>query len=487
MPHLYKELATRVAKSIDQGVYLPGDRLPGVRIASRNEGISPATVVAAYQSLEIDGYIESKPRAGFFVRPRHSVHADEPTQSTPAKRPKAVSGQGLVLELIQNMSVPGVVQLGANVPDSSYLPTQAISKELKKVANTNTGRLGSYEVPPGLPALRAHLARRMADLGSLVDPDDIIITNGCQEAVYLSLKSVTQPGDVVAVESPTYYGLLQALDSLGLKALEIPTHPRDGVSVEALRLAFEQWPVKACVLVPNFGNPLGATLPDENKSDLMDLLRLNPEVTLIEDDIYGDLNFSGRRPSIIKGLDLTHQVIYCSSYSKSLSAGLRIGWAVNAKHKQTLAYQKFVNNCSTSIVNQLTTASLLNNGSYERHLRGMRLALDQSMRRLTEKAVQCFPTASRFTRPQGGMSLWVELPKQINTTALFHAALAVGISIAPGRIFSTNPKKYQHCMRMNAAVGWSTAVERAVEQLGLLINQQLETGSEQQARRSEHD
>ena len=480
MSYLYNELASHFARSIDQGVYLPGDRLPGVRTTSQNEGVSAATVVAAYRHLETEGYIEARPRSGYFVRTRTRQQRHEPETSQPVAGPKPVSGQELVLQLLRNINLPGVVQLGANIPDASFMPTRSISRALSSIAGEYRHRLADYEVPPGLPELRHSVARRLADIGCLVDADDVVITSGCQEAIYLSLKSVTRPGDVVAIESPTYYGLLQALDSLGLKALEIPTHPRDGVSLDALKLALEQWPLKACVLVPNFSNPLGAAMPDDRKQQLLKLLSNYPEVTLIEDDIYGDLNFAGRRPSVIKAQDTRNQVIYCSSCSKSLSAGVRIGWAINHRHREQIAYEKFVTNCSTSIVSQLAMARLLESGGFERHLRGMRLALSTNMQRLSSMVGEHFPADCRVTRPVGGMALWVELPEHIDTTALSHEALAHRISIAPGQIFSSSTTKYRHCLRLNAAVGWSRQVEAALVTLGQLI-QQMDSGARQPA------
>lgn len=474
MDYLYQSLANRWAKNIDQGVYLPGDRLPGVRSASRNEGVSPATVIAAYERLEIDGYIEARPRSGFYVKARRATNQAEPGLSKPSPKPQAVTGQELVLQLIRNANRPDVVQLGANVPNETYLPTTAISRELKRIARLHIDQLGDYEMPPGLPKLRQQIARRMALMGCETNPEDVLITNGCQEAIYLSLKCVTKPGDVVAVESPTYYGLLQVLDSLGLKALEIPSHSSTGLSVDALQLAFEQWPVKACVFVPNYANPLGSIMPDTQKRALLNLLGQYPEITVIEDDIYGDLHFGEQRPSPLKSMDNKNQVIYCSSFSKSLSAGLRIGWVLAPQHQEQLALEKFVHNCSTSVVNQLTLAGMLENGSYERHLRSMRLALSQNVNRLAEKVIQHFPQGVRLSRPEGGMSVWLELPKGIDTTALFNAATAADISIAPGQIFSSDPKKYRRCMRLNAGVPWNERLDQAVHQLGQLAHELIQ-------------
>ncbi|MFK7978206.1 MAG: PLP-dependent aminotransferase family protein, partial [Halioglobus sp.] len=458
MAQLYSEIATHLAKKKKKGVYQAGERLPGVRSISRSEGVSPSTVVTAYRHLETEGYIEARPRSGFYVRPRMHSSLEQPRTSKPVAKPKPVTGQGLVLQLIQNINTPNLVQLGANVPDTSFLPTRAINRALSAVTNASQNGICGYEVPPGLLALRQQIAQRMVARGCITDPDDIVITSGCQEAVYLSLKSVTKPGDIVAIESPTYYGLLQAIDALGLKALEIPTHPAEGVSIDALQLALEQWPVKACVVVPNFSNPLGALMPDERKQALVALINQHSNVTLIEDDIYGDLNFEGKRPSVLKSFETNDNIIHCASHSKTVSAGLRIGWAISQKHSQQLAYEKFVSNCATSTVGQLTVAKFLASGSYDRHIRTMQITLMQNTRRLIDRIAQHFPSGTKVSRPAGGMTVWVELEGRVDTTELAHQALAQGISIAPGQIFSSSGGKYKNCLRLNSGVLWSEQV-----------------------------
>lgn len=469
MANLYSELAGHLARSIDKGLFQPGDRLPAVRVTSNNEGVSPATVVAAYRHLELEGYVEARPRSGYYVRTRLQSGLAEPKPSRPGSSPKPVTGQELVLRLIKNISAPDVVQFGANIPASDFLPSRAVSRALTAIARTASPAIMTYEVPPGLPQLRLQIARRLAEIGCLTDPDDIVITSGCQEALYLSLKCTTSPGDVVAIESPAFYGLLQAVDSLGLKALEIPTDPREGMSLEALELALEQWPIKACVLVPNFSNPLGSLMSDERKRALVDLVNRYPQVTLIEDDIYGDLSFEGPRPGILKSLDTKGNIIHCASFSKSLASGLRIGWVVSQEHREQLEYEKFVTNCASSTVNQYTVTTLLEKGVYERHLRSLRLALAQNTSRLIERIGQHFPDSTRVTRPEGGMVLWLELDRDVDTTRLSHEALARGISIAPGQIFSSASNKYRNCLRLNSALAWNERAEQAIATLGELV------------------
>lgn len=472
MSLLYAELAQHLADSIERGILQPGDKLPGVRVTSANEGVSPATVVAAYRRLESDGYIEARPRSGFFVKPRLIHRMPEPKVTKPGSKPRAVTGQELVLQILQSINSPGVTQLGANVPNPDFLPTRAVSRALVKVANQQRHASAGYEFPPGLPLLRQQVARRMAEIGCLTNPDDIVITAGCQEAIYLALKTITSPGDVVAIESPTYYGLLQAIDSLGLKALEIPTDPATGISVEALELALEKWPVKAIVVVPNFSNPLGALMPDSHRHQLVDLINRHDTI-LIEDDIYGDTYHGEKRPPTLKSLDTRGNIIYCNSFSKSVSAGIRIGWLASEKLSETVAYHKFVTSCATSTLNQLTVSTFLQSGGFERHLRNLRVALVQNMARMSERVSEYFPENTRISRPRGGMALWIELGEDIDTTAIANEALSQNISIAPGRIFSTSVDKYRHCLRLNFAVKWDQETEDAVRRLGLLIEQHI--------------
>lgn len=472
MANLYDEIANELAGNIDQGVYQVGERLPGVRVTSEQRGVSIATVISAYRQLESSGYIESRPRSGFVVNPRVRSALPQPSTTKPRVNPRPVSGQEMVLQLAQTALDEDIVGFGAAVPDKEFFPLQAISRSIAAAAKQNRNQLCQYDFPWGEGPLTQQIAKRMGEMGSVTDPNDIVITNGCQEAVILSLKALTKPGDIVAVESPTYYGLLQAIDVLGLKALEIPTHPQQGISLSALQLALEQWPVKACIVVANFNNPLGFVMPDDKKNDLVKLVtKFN--VDLIEDDIYGDMSFDHRRPSLLQSFDRKGKVTYCSSVSKTLAPGLRIGWAVSKKHVQSLRYQKFVANCATSTINQYAVAHLMKTGRYERSLRGMRIALAQSVNRMIDRVGEYFPAQTKITQPKGGFVIWLELPEQIDTGVLAQKALEHGISIAAGALFSPN-QKYRHCLRLNCAVTWSDKVERAIMKLGNMVAMKLE-------------
>jgi DNA-binding transcriptional MocR family regulator len=467
MPNLYNRLADHVAQSIERGIYQPGDKLPGIRRTSSSEGVSPTTVVAAYRHLETEGYLESRPRSGFYVLPRRTERLAEPAISRPTPQPNPISGQSLVLRLLQNINRPGIVQLGANIPHASYLPNKAVNRALGSISNRDHDWSSRYEIPPGLSRLREQIAKRMASRGCLCHAEEITITAGCHEALFLSLKSVTEPGDVVAVESTTYYGLLQVLEALGLKALEIPTHPREGISVDALADALNEWRVKACVVIPNFSNPLGTLMPEDQRQALVKLIDRHRGLTLIEDDIYGDLSYEPRRPGVLKSLESAGNIIHCASFSKSMSPGLRVGWIVSAPLAERLSYEKFVSSCAVPTANQLAVAHMLSSGKYERHLRTMRSDLRLAMNRLIDRVTQHFPDGTYLTRPNGGLALWLELPEQVDATALSTLALEQNVSIAPGPMFSPTGK-YRNCLRLNAAVEWSPRVEQAIKILAAM-------------------
>jgi DNA-binding transcriptional MocR family regulator len=468
MDYLYERLAATIAAQIEQGIYRPGDRLPGVRPLSRQRNISISTAMAVYRRLEDEGHIEARPRSGYYVRSRPRVAMEEPAISKPKAQPGPVSGQALALQLVKAANDPGMVQLGAAVPDAGFLPTRAIERALAGAAREHRLRMVGYEFPPGVLQLRQQIARRMAESGCQVSAQEIIITNGCQEALTLALRAVTKPGDVVVLESPTFYGLLQIIDSLGLKALEIPTHPREGISLQALQLALEQWPVKACILVPNYSNPLGYCMSDERKRQVVELL-YDHGIPLIEDDVYGDLGFSQQRPTTCKAFDVRDENFYCSSFSKTLSPGLRIGWIAPGRYQQRIEYLKYVTNLATPTIGQLALAQLLESGTYERHLRRVRGDYARAVTRMIEAVERHFPEGTKVTQPQGGFVIWIELSKGLDSFDLAKRLLSESVSIAPGPIFSAS-QKYRNFIRLSCACEWSNRIERSLASIARLID-----------------
>ncbi len=465
MDNLYRKLADELARLINAGGFQAGDRMPGVRSQAQLRSLSIATVISAYRQLEDWGLLEVRNRSGFYVKAKRAPAVATPRIVVTTMRPAPVTGQDMVVQLIKAANNPAIVQLGAAVPSVEFLPTRAIEQALTKAARQYRVRAANYEFSPGAPELRRQLSRRLADAGCAVHPDNLVITNGCQEGLTLALRAVTSPGDVVAIESPTFYGLLQVIESLGLEALEIPTNPHSGMSLEALELALSRWPVKACVVTPNFSNPLGCLMPDAHKQKLVAMLKAR-EIPLIEDDIYGDLSFSHARPSLLKGLD--DNVMLCSSFSKTLSPGLRVGWIAPGRYQDKVEYMKYVLNLATATLPQLAVTELLENGQYERHLRRVRGDYAQAVARMTEAIIHYFPEGTKITRPEGGFVIWLELPGDVDSFALAHKALEQGISIAPGPIFSAS-QKYRQFIRLSCACAWGTRIERALVSLAGML------------------
>lgn len=463
---LYQDLADRLQGLIREQVYPAGTALPGVRRLSEQHSVSVSTAVNACQELERRGLLEAKPRSGFFVL-KAPVLREPPRLSLVAKTPRPVSGQERVLHLAQAVNDTSIVNLGAAVPNPDLMPVAALERAFRTVLREQRRRCVGYEFPPGALELRVQIARRLAAVQCQVTPDQILITNSCHESLSIALKLITRPGDTIALESPTYYGLLQVIESLGLKALEIPTDPVTGISLEALSLALERWPIAACVMIPNFSNPLGVLLSDERKQALLKLMSKH-KVPLVEDDIYGDLPFSGKRPRPIKSWDTEGIVYYCSSSSKTLSAGLRVGWLVPGKDNRRAEALQYMNTVSVSTPSQLAMAHYLEHGHYDRFLRSVCSEHTRSVARMTDRVTQLFPPQTRVSRPAGGFVLWVELPGNIDTLELVERSFAAGVSFAPGALFSASGK-YGNCLRLNCAVHWDSRVERALISLARLI------------------
>ncbi len=467
--NLYQQVADRMEAAIQEGTLQPGDRLPSVRKLHRQLTVSISTVLEAYRLLEDRGLIQARPQSGYYVKATALSSPPEPMPYAPPEQARQVDNS-LAFQLMQAVRQPGTVQLGAAIPAMELLPLKALNRLMGQVLRDDPVLAHSYDVPPGCEPLRQAVARRLMDAGCTISPEQIVTTNGTFEGVYLSLMAVTKPGDTVAIESPTYYGLLEALESLHLNALELSTNPRDGLCLDALEAALRRQQVQACAIVSNFSNPLGSCMDDAKKQALVALMN-RYDKPLIEDDIYGDLHFGPTRPKAIKAFDTEGLVLYCSSYSKTLSPGLRIGWTVPGRYQSKVEQQKWVMNQTTAIAPQLTVAAFLANGGYDRHLRHLRRLYQAQMAKMTQAICECFPPETRLTRPVGGHVLWVELPQECSAMMLHQEALERGISIAPGEIFSPS-RSYKNCLRLNTSAPWSPKIEQAMVTLGQLIQAQ---------------
>lgn len=465
-PLLYRQISGELKNQISDGTYRTGERMPGVRAAAARRGVSVATVVAAYRQLEDEGYLQAQDRSGFYVRRRPMRPSLEPRVVMKATPPRLVNCQEMALALLKAASHPDIVQLGTAVPSLEFLPVQAVTAALVRASRTQRKAATNYMMPPGLPELRRQIARRMNEIGGGIRADEVVITTGCQEALGLALRAITKSGDTVAVESPAFYGLLHVMEALGLKALEIPSRPDGGIDLEKLEPALIRWKVKACIAAPNFSNPLGFRMSDDDKRKLVGVLSRH-KVPLVEDDVYGDLGFDSRRPATCKGLAPDADILYCSSFSKSLSPGLRVGWIIPGRHQSRVEYMKYVTSIATPSVPQLAVAELLKDGHYARHLREVRGKYASAVSRFRDAVLSHFPSGTRISTPQGGFVIWVELGENADCFEMGRLALEQGISIAPGALFSANGN-FKNCFRLSCATVWDNRIEHALATLAKL-------------------
>ncbi|WP_204102463.1 MULTISPECIES: PLP-dependent aminotransferase family protein [Spirulina sp. CCY15215] len=469
---LYEQVADRLQKPILEGTLKPGDRLPSIRKLREQLSVSTSTVLEAYRLLEDRGFIVPRPQSGYYVKQTALNLPREPSETSPPQEASPID-ISLAFQVMERIRDSDTIQLGAAIPAIEHLPLAKLNRLMSKMLRENSVLAHSYGSALGCLSLRSELAKRMLDAGCSVHPDRITITNGAMEAIYLALQAITQPGDTIAIESPTYFGILEAMKTLQLNALALPTHPREGISLSHLKESLQKRQIKACLIIANFNNPIGSCMDDAKKKQLVELLN-EYDIPLIEDDVYGEIYFSGSRPKAIKAFDTEHRIIYCSSVSKILSPGLRIGWCAGGRYGDRIARVKAIINQSTSIPPQLAVAEFLANGGCDRHLRQLRHAYQSQMNRILQAICDYFPTETRVTQPNGGHVLWLEMPAGFDSLQLYHQALAHKISIAPGVMFSVSGKYYQNCFRLNTAIAWSPAIDRAMQTLGQLAKQQLE-------------
>ncbi|WP_298609465.1 PLP-dependent aminotransferase family protein [uncultured Thiothrix sp.] len=465
---LYEILAETLQQRIEQGFYLVGTKLPSVRQLSTEHQVSIATAQQALWLLEQQNWVEVRPKSGFYVKVRKQP-IQMPQVSRFTQYPVEVSQWPEVLQLLSNRFADGMLNLGRGICDLQTSTLKPVQRLLADMAKDE--RILAYDTLPGCLEVRKQIAHLSLSSGTSVHPEDVITTTGCQEALSISLKAITKPGDVVAIESPSFYGLMQMLNALGLKALEIPTHPTEGISLDALELALDQWPVRAILVVPSFSNPLGGSMSDENKQRLLKLAQTY-DLPIIEDDIYGELGYRQPRPKTIYSFDKEGRVILCSSFSKTLAVGLRVGWVLPGRYRERVLHMKYIGTASTVMLTQMAIAQFIEQGYYERHLRKMRLQYQAGRDAFVRQVQQYFPEETRASFPQGGFMLWLELPSSVDSIVLAQRMEQHRVKIAPGGIFSASGK-YRNCIRLNYARGTEAAALEAVKLLGEEVKQML--------------
>ena len=464
----YERLADQIAELIRTGVLAPGEKVPSVRHASRTHGVSPSTVFQAYYLLEDRGLIQARARSGYYVRElaRHSLA--EPQTCQPPTQTTEVDVSELVFSVLASLKDPDTVPFGSAFPSPDLFPLQRLARSMAQSVRDMPPQAVIADMTEGNPNLRRQIALRYMVSGVMLPLEELVITSGAMEALNLCLQCVTQPGDLVAIEAPAFYATLQVLERLKLKAVEIPVHPREGIDLNVLSERLASLPIKACWFMSSLQNPLGASMSDDRKRALYQLLQRH-QVPLIEDDVYAELYFGSQPPKPVKSFDRDGLVMHCGSFSKCLAPGYRVGWVAGGRYAEQISRLKLMTTISPSVPAQAALADYLQHGGYDRHLRKLRHALETQQASMLASAARHFPASTRVTRPSGGYFLWFEFPEQVDSLQLFRLALAQGISLAPGPIFSAT-RRFGNCARLNYGHPWSAQSEQAMAVLGRIID-----------------
>jgi DNA-binding transcriptional MocR family regulator len=465
---LYEQLANSIAQSIQEGVLGRGDKLPSVRQASESRGVSPATIFQAYYLLEARGLIAARERSGYFVTGGaiSIPPAPAPTvESSPDSMQVDVSE--LVFEVLESNISNHVVPLGSAFPSPSLYTLDQLAKCICSAMQAVDTWSVMSNINRGDAELRRQIALRYMIGGLNVAAEEIIVTNGALEALNLCLMAVTRPGDTVLIESPTFFAALQSIERIGLRAVEVPSHPKDGIDPAALERAIIKHKPKACWIMTNFQNPLGSSMSDAHKKALVELVT-KYQVPLIEDDVYSELYFGDERPLPAKAFDTEGLVMHCSSFSKCLAPGYRVGWVAPGQYLKAVERLKLTTTLATSLPAQVAIARYLQKGGYDKHLRNLRQTLLVNQIKFIEAIERYFPEGTCLTAPQGGYFLWVKLPDGVDSLQLHKLALADGIGIAPGPIFSAQ-RKFANYIRLNYGHSWNMRHEMSLNALGVLV------------------
>ena len=467
---LYDKVASGLRDNIHSGLFVAGDKLPSIRKLVALHGVSISTVQQAYHQLEMESLVEARPKSGYFVA--YSITAPEqPKTSRPAQRPIEVSQWQDVLEVLLSKADVDTIQLQHAMPNMTMASLNPLLKKMSTLMRHHVALSLPYGELKGTLVLREQVAKLALNAGCVLHPDDLVITSGCQEALSVCLRAVTQPGDIIAVESPSFYGSMQAIKAANLKAIEIPTNAEHGLSIEALELALEQWPIKAIAVTPTCNNPMGYSMSEENKKRLYQLAQ-SYDISIIEDDIYGDISYQSPRPKTIKSFDEDGRVLLCSAFSKTVAPGVRVGWIAPGRYRDKVTHIKYVSSSMCPTLPQLAIADFIQSGGYVRHIRRVRLLYLQGRDHLIKCLKRYFPKDTRISFPQGGYLLWVELNKQYDVVKLVSQCKQGEVSVAPGTIFSATGK-YRNCMRLNFSEQTESKREQGIQQLAVYINQQV--------------
>lgn len=466
---LYQQVIDFIDRQVESGALRAGDKLPSLRKLSQQFDISVPTVKQAYIELERQGCISARPQSGYYLKAKQARTLLPMRAKWACCQPVEVSCRSLIEQVYDAVHLPDTVAFGISNPVNAHPPDKALARLMRSVLSRVAEKAVSYGPVNGDAKLRLTLALRYQEQGVDVNHQDMVITNGAQEALSIALQCVAKRGDIIAVESPCYFGLIELIESLGMKALEVYTCTEEGVCVSELEKVLEQHKVSACLFSTAINNPLGSMMTNEQRQSLVKLLE-SRDIPLIEDDVYSDLYFTENRPIPAQLYSEKGLVMTCSSFSKTAAPGYRIGWLIPGKFEESAKRIKRAQSCSTAMLQQWTLTDYLLSGEYDRHLIVLRKTLRYNCERMRALIAEHFPHEVCISKPQGGSVLWIRCRSHVDTSKIFSKAIEQGVSFAPGQIFSPSGK-YKNYMRLSFGVKWNEKIDNAIESLGKLVHE----------------
>ncbi|MDQ0109822.1 DNA-binding transcriptional MocR family regulator [Chitinophaga terrae (ex Kim and Jung 2007)] len=430
----FEVFTSDIEKNILEGIFKPGHKLPSVRELKEQYRTSISTIQNGYEYLIIRGLVESIPKSGYYVSNRPEVSKQQAkARHKPVVR-DAVFKQhlGLTTSLRAGRKLS---EFNVAAPGDLFMPQKLLLRTMQQVIREKSAALLRYYPSNGSAELRNIIAKRATAYQTIMNPDELLVTDGALQALYIALAAVCQPGDVIAVESPCVFSALEVIRMLNLKVIEVPVDPRTGFDVDFLKKACHNTAIKAVVITPNFHNPTGSLLGNEQKLAILSIAH-QYNVAIIENDIYGDLNFQGPRPSTIKGSDDSGLVLTYSSYSKTLAPGIRLGWLSAGRFMERAEQIRFALGSSVSPLYQETISRLLSSSSYDRHVRAFRMQLAKNAYFAINLLADNFPKGTVIATPAGGYNLWVKMPEQTDMANFYHQCEKIGVRFTPGYTFS---------------------------------------------------
>lgn len=461
---MYKseQLALSLKHLIETGTWKLHEKLPSLRQQAETSGFSLITVMNAYQELEAQGLIYSKEKLGYFV-------ADNPLQTALAKKVvlnEKIEINSLVFRYLKSIQSEKIVPLGSAFPNSQLLYSPKLMQTLAQQAKHRISYEQTPSLPPGNYELRKQIAQRYCMQGIPTDPSDIVITSGGLDALNLSLKAMTQMGDYILLQETIFYGAWQAAENLGLKVITIPEHPEHGLDLEAFKKAITSYPIKVCLLMLNSHNPIGFTVNEDIKFELAKLLHEH-EIYLIEDDVYEELYYDQKKPLSMKYYDQQNLVLHCSSFSKTLGAGFRVGWVYAGKFSEHIQHVQLMSTISVNSFIQNALADYLTHRHYEKHLKNLRNTLKRLKNQYYQYLIKKLPEDCQVSYYPSGYFLWITLPQHIDSSRIYEKMILNDVGVAPSILFYRKNKKQNH-IRINCSFEMN---DEMINKIDLLIAQ----------------